>query len=49
MFHTKVGVAKLSILSNSILIALKLGAGIFTGSISVVAEAIHSLLDMAAP
>ena len=48
MFHTKVGVAKLSILSNSILIALKLGAGIFTGSISVVAEAIHSLLDMAA-
>lgn len=48
MFHTKVGVAKLSILSNTILIALKLGAGIFTGSISVIAEAVHSMLDLAA-
>jgi len=48
MFHTKVGVAKLSILSNTLLIALKLGAGIFTGSISVIAEAVHSMLDLAA-
>jgi cation diffusion facilitator family transporter len=38
----------LSILSNSTLIVLKLAAGIATGSIAVISEAIHSFLDLLA-
>ncbi|MFQ5826426.1 MAG: cation diffusion facilitator family transporter [Dehalococcoidia bacterium] len=48
MFSTKTGAAGLSILSNSILILLKLVVGILMGSVSVIAEAIHSLLDLVA-
>jgi cation diffusion facilitator family transporter len=48
MFSTKTGAAGLSILSNSILIVLKLVVGILMGSVSVIAEAIHSLLDLVA-
>jgi cation diffusion facilitator family transporter len=45
---TKVKAAKLSVASNSFLILLKLFAGILTGSISLIAEAIHSLIDLVA-
>ncbi|MEE8471858.1 MAG: cation diffusion facilitator family transporter [Dehalococcoidia bacterium] len=48
MFSTKTGAASLSILSNSCLIALKLVVGVLTGSVSVIAEAVHSLLDLVA-
>lgn len=40
--------AALSIASNSVLIALKLAAGAITGSIAIVTEAIHSLIDLVA-
>jgi cation diffusion facilitator family transporter len=44
----KQGAAALSIASNSVLIALKLAAGAITGSIAIVTEAIHSLIDLVA-
>lgn len=44
----KTRAAALSIASNSLLIALKLAAGAITGSIAIVAEAIHSLIDLVA-
>ena len=40
--------AKLSVLSNSILTLAKLGAGIASGSISVISEAAHSANDLVA-
>jgi cation diffusion facilitator family transporter len=40
--------AALSIASNSALIALKLAAGAITGSIAIITEAIHSLIDLVA-
>jgi cation diffusion facilitator family transporter len=40
--------AALSIASNAILIALKLAAGAITGSIAILTEAIHSLIDLVA-
>ena len=45
---TKTSAAILSIISNGLLILLKVGAGLVTGSVSVLAEAIHSSLDLAA-
>jgi cation diffusion facilitator family transporter len=48
MIHTKSGAAGLSIASNSILIAIKLAAGAITGSIAIVTEAVHSLIDLVA-
>ena len=48
MIRSKSGAAALSIASNSILIALKLAAGAITGSIAIVTEAIHSLIDLVA-
>jgi cation diffusion facilitator family transporter len=48
MIRTKSGAAALSIASNSILIALKLAAGAITGSIAILTEAIHSLVDLIA-
>ncbi|MEN6521704.1 MAG: cation diffusion facilitator family transporter [Armatimonadota bacterium] len=45
---TKRGAAALSILSNSILVALKLIIGLITGSVSIISEAIHSATDLAA-
>lgn len=45
---TKSGAAALSIASNSLLIALKLAAGAITGSIAIITEAIHSLIDLVA-
>jgi cation diffusion facilitator family transporter len=44
----KSGAAALSIASNSTLIALKLAAGALTGSIAILTEAIHSLIDLVA-
>lgn len=44
----KLGVARLSIISNSILIVSKLAVGFFTGSVSVVSEGIHSGMDLLA-
>jgi cation diffusion facilitator family transporter len=48
MIRTKSGAAGLSIASNSILIAIKLAAGAITGSIAIVTEAVHSLIDLVA-
>jgi cation diffusion facilitator family transporter len=48
MIRTKSGAAALSIASNATLIALKLAAGAITGSIAIVTEAVHSLIDLIA-
>lgn len=48
MFHTKIGVAALSVASNATLTLLKLAVGLWIGSVSVVAEAIHSGVDLIA-
>jgi cation diffusion facilitator family transporter len=48
MIRTKSGAAALSIASNSVLIAIKLAAGAVTGSIAIVTEAVHSLIDLIA-
>jgi len=48
MIRTKSGAAALSIASNAILIAIKLAAGAITGSIAIVTEAVHSLIDLIA-
>ena len=48
MIRTKSGAAALSIASNSVLIAIKLAAGAITGSIAIITEAIHSLIDLVA-
>ncbi|MDD4873655.1 MAG: cation diffusion facilitator family transporter [Dehalococcoidales bacterium] len=48
MLTIKSKAAALSIASNTLLILLKLFAGIITGSISLIAEAIHSCMDLAA-
>ena len=44
----KASAARLSIVSNSVLIALKLVAGAVTGSIAIVTEAVHSSIDLMA-
>ena len=48
MIRTKSGAAALSIASNATLIALKLAAGAITGSIAIITEAVHSLIDLVA-
>jgi hypothetical protein len=48
MIRTKAGAATLSVVSNSVLIALKLAAGAITGSIAILTEAIHSAIDLLA-
>jgi len=48
MIRTKSGAAGLSIASNALLIAIKLAAGAITGSIAILTEAIHSLIDLVA-
>jgi len=48
VIRTKSGAAALSIASNSVLIALKLAAGAITGSIAILTEALHSLIDLVA-
>jgi cation diffusion facilitator family transporter len=44
----KTRAATVSIVSNSVLIALKLAAGVITGSIAIITEAIHSSVDLIA-
>jgi cation diffusion facilitator family transporter len=48
VIRTKSGAAALSIASNALLIAIKLAAGAITGSIAIVTEAVHSLIDLVA-
>ncbi len=48
MIRTKSGAAALSIASNALLIAIKLAAGAITGSIAILTEAVHSLIDLIA-
>jgi cation diffusion facilitator family transporter len=48
VIRTKSRAAALSIASNALLIALKLAAGAITGSIAIVTEAVHSLIDLVA-
>jgi cation diffusion facilitator family transporter len=45
---TKFGAARLSVVSNSILILLKVVAGAVTGSIAIITEAVHSSIDLLA-
>jgi cation diffusion facilitator family transporter len=46
--NVKVSIARLSILSNTLLIILKLITGIISGSVSIISEAIHSSMDLIA-
>jgi len=46
--NAKVSIARLSIISNSLLILMKLAAGILSGSVSILSEAIHSSMDLIA-
>lgn len=48
MIRTKSRAAALSIVSNSLLIALKIAAGAITGSIAIITEAVHSSIDLLA-
>jgi cation diffusion facilitator family transporter len=45
---TKFGAARLSVVSNSALIVLKIVAGALTGSIAILTEAVHSSIDLIA-
>jgi cation diffusion facilitator family transporter len=46
--NAKTEVARLSVISNSFLILLKIFAGILSGSVSIISEAIHSSMDLLA-
>jgi cation diffusion facilitator family transporter len=46
--NAKVKVARLSIISNTLLIMMKLAAGLMSGSVSIISEAIHSSMDLVA-
>jgi cation diffusion facilitator family transporter len=46
--NKKVAIARLSIFSNTLLIIMKLVAGLISGSISIISEAIHSFMDLLA-
>jgi cation diffusion facilitator family transporter len=48
MTSTKSGAAWLSVVSNCVLILLKVVAGLLTGSIAILTEAIHSAIDLVA-
>ena len=45
---TKTGAALVSVASNTILIVVKVAAGLMTGSIAILTEAIHSAVDLLA-
>ena len=47
-YNKKTSVALLSVLSNSVLVIFKLIIGTIIGSVSVISEAIHSGMDLAA-
>ncbi len=46
--NRKVSVARLSIVSNSLLILMKVTVGLLSGSVSIISEAIHSFMDLLA-
>ncbi len=46
--NAKVRIARLSIVSNTLLILMKLAVGIISGSVSIISEAIHSSMDLIA-
>jgi cation diffusion facilitator family transporter len=46
--NTKTKVARLSIVSNTLLIIMKVVVGILSGSVSIISEAIHSSMDLIA-
>jgi cation diffusion facilitator family transporter len=46
--NEKIKTARLSIISNTSLIVMKLLAGLFSGSVSILSEAIHSGMDLLA-
>lgn len=46
--NRKASVAKLSVISNTILVLLKLAVGLAIGSVSIISEAIHSGVDLLA-
>jgi cation diffusion facilitator family transporter len=46
--NAKTSIARLSVLSNTLLIAMKLIVGIISGSVSIISEAIHSSMDLLA-
>jgi cation diffusion facilitator family transporter len=46
--NSKVSIARLSIISNTLLILMKLAVGLISGSVSILSEAIHSSMDLIA-
>jgi len=46
--NAKTNIARLSVVSNTLLIAMKLIVGIISGSVSIISEAIHSSMDLLA-
>lgn len=48
LMNAKVSIARLSIVSNTLLILMKLGVGLISGSVSIMSEAIHSSMDLIA-
>lgn len=48
VMNAKVSIARLSIVSNTLLILMKLAVGIISGSVSILSEAIHSSMDLIA-
>jgi cation diffusion facilitator family transporter len=46
--NPKVRIARLSVLSNFLLIIMKLAIGLISGSVSIISEAIHSSMDLIA-
>lgn len=48
MTHAKVSAARLSVVSNALLVVLKLAVGLLIGSVAVLSEAIHSATDLIA-
>lgn len=46
--NKKVAAASLSVVSNSLLIVLKVAVGLISGSVSILSEAIHSFMDLLA-
>jgi cation diffusion facilitator family transporter len=46
--NAKTSIARLSVFSNTLLIAMKLIVGIISGSVSIISEAIHSSMDLLA-
>jgi cation diffusion facilitator family transporter len=46
--NAKTSIARLSVISNTLLIVMKLIVGIISGSVSIISEAIHSSMDLLA-